>query len=60
MGNFLPELIVRNNFSVVFLPLETAEVDKEDHKEHLPKLKLPKIIVSAAQIGNELPKMIPK
>ena len=25
-----------------FLPLETAEVDREDHKEHLPKLKLPK------------------
>ena len=35
-----------------FLPLETAEVDREDHKEHLPKTKLPKIIVSAAQIGN--------
>ena len=34
------------------LPLETAELDREDHKEHLPELKFPKIIVSAAQLGN--------
>ena len=26
--------------------METAEVDREDHKEHLPKLRLPKTIVS--------------
>ena len=32
-----------------FLPLETV---REELKEHLPKLKLPRTIVSAAQIGN--------
>ena len=52
MRNLLPQLIVRNNLSVNFLPQEKAEIDREDHKEHLPKLKLPKIIVSAVQIGN--------
>ena len=35
-----------------FLPLEATEVGREHHKEHSPKLKLPKIVVSAAQIGN--------
>ena len=35
-----PDLFVGN-----FLQLEKAEVDREDHKEHLPKFKLPKTIV---------------
>ena len=46
-----PELFFGN-----LLPLETAEVDREDHKEHLPKLNL---MVFTAQIGNSLPKVLP-
>ena len=52
MGNFLPEFNCPELFFGKFSPLETAEVDREDHKEHLPKFKLPKMFVSAAQIGN--------
>ena len=35
-----------------FCPLERAEVDREDHKEHLPTLNFPNIVVSATQVGN--------
>ena len=28
------------------LPLETAEVDREDHKEHLPESKLPESVIN--------------
>ena len=51
IGNLLPALIVRIIFGN-FLPLETAEVDRGDHKEQLPKCKLSKMIVSAAPICN--------
>ena len=59
IGNFLQEFIVRSFFGK-FLPLETAEVCREDHKEHLPNLRLPTIVVFAAQSGSKLTKMIPK
>ena len=35
----------------ISLPLGTA-VDGVDHEEHLPKFKIPKIVVSATHIGN--------